>query len=150
MYPFSGFRQLDLKTITTVCDLRGTASIPVKLINPSRADLLQLHFEGSGKYSEKIDSYLQRKIEEKEIHKDTRPFTTKVGLTRIDYPFSREGHGLTLHVAPLSYWTVQKFNRQILGDPADRELQTLREESLREISISKRRSNVPLSKCFIY
>jgi len=105
--------------------------------------LLQLHLEGSGKYSEKINSYLQGKIEEKEIHKDTHPFSTKVGLTQIDYPLPREGHSLTLHVAPLSYWTVQKFNRQMLEDPPDGELLALKEESLEKILSAKDKVTFP-------
>jgi hypothetical protein len=125
-----GFNQLDVQKVRTVCESSGI--VPVELTNPSKIELLQFHFDG---YNEKIDSYLLKRMKAKEQHVGI--FRTKVGLTQIDYPIPRIGQPLTLHVAPLSYWTIREFNRRILGDPPDVELLALREESLGEILSAK-------------
>ena len=99
-------------------------NVPDVLVDPAPRQVMEL----LGTQDEAIASYLEsRTAAGTDGH-----FETKVGVSRIDIPLARFNLPLTLHVRPVSYWSIREFNRRMLLGGDDRLLR-MRAESLREI-----------------
>jgi hypothetical protein len=123
LYLAPGFNSLKPEDIKI--KIYSDDTFPHTMKDPTKAQLLKFGVRGGNK---KIQSYLR----ERTAFRAQGEFRTKVGLYRLDKPNPRIGQGLTLHIIPLSYWTIREFNRRLL-ESSDNRLQLLKEESLQEI-----------------
>ncbi len=131
LYLPPGFDIIDSNGIAfSIADL----TMPFEFKNPSEEELLHT----ISTESNKVQAYLRERAKGGAVGS----FRTKVGITCIEPPIPRVKKPLTLHIAPLSYWTVREFNRRILDNP-DIALAALREESLREILSRKDAVTIP-------
>lgn len=120
---FGVLRSEDIEVVIT-----GESSFPLYLNDPEEKLLLRYCVKTDQK---QIEGYLRRRAK----MGATGKFRTKVGLTRIEKPNPRVGGLLRLHVSPLSFWTVQEFNRRMLDFPDD-EIMEMKRVSLEGIFTS--------------
>lgn len=71
--------------------------------------------------------YLLSRIDDKKVQGF---FNCKVGIVKIEKPVKRIGLPLTLTVIPLNYWVIREFNRRILREPQDKQLQAIKNINL--------------------
>lgn len=105
----------------------GWPDLPASVTNPSPD---QLRAFATFPPNPRIAEYLGTRTSEPV---DGTPFRTKVAITRISPPIARIGSPLTLHVRPMSYWTLKEFNRAIIARPHDAELQEIRRQSIHNL-----------------
>jgi hypothetical protein len=120
-YADSGFEPVDYKQIRIINKFPDVTVN--KITDPTEQDLVQ----GLEIFDADIQTYLRHKAK----GGADGDFQNKISLTRITYPVKRDGldQPLTLHVAPVSYWVIREFNREILKNPEPKILH-LREKSL--------------------
>lgn len=123
LYAPPDFKILPASDIEIVAE--PAADVPATLVNPSEAQLLS--WPASSR-DDAIAKFLQKSA----IGGAKGHFQTKVGLAGVDFPNPRIGRPLTLHLYPLSYWTVSAFNRHILTS-RDPQLLSLKNERLKEL-----------------
>jgi len=131
---------IPLEDITVVCDT--SYRLPHNIVNPTSAVLLSLNHS---KNVDAIAKYLRKQAETSSYNKS---YTTKVGLRQIDFPISRADQPLRLHFEPLSYWTIDIFNRAMLRPGQPEELRILRAGSLSQILQSGQQVPFPCPSAF--
>src|SRR5206468_1013783 len=123
LYTPPNFKVLPLSNIAIVAKPSG--AVPETLVDPSEEQLLSWPASWP-------DDAIAKFLRKRATGGAKGQFQTKVGLAGVDFPNSRIGRPLTLHLYPISYWTVSAFNRHLLTT-RDPELLALRNERLKEL-----------------
>jgi len=92
------------------------------MINPSKEEVLSAIPKKFGV----ISDYLIRRLEDESSNEIEGFFNCKVGIIKIEKPIDRFNVPMILTVIPLSYWVIREFNRRILRNPDDKDLQELK------------------------